>query len=138
MAAARYLLDTNIVSDLARRPHGRAHQSYSLRRPATLRTSIIVACEIEFGLQRSGSRRLRNQVELILATLDILPIDDPVKQHCGDIRVQLARQGRPISGNDLLIAAHARSLGLTLVTHKLREFARVPGLAVEDWLAAPA
>ena len=67
--------------------------------------------------------------------MDILPLDYPVDEHYGDIRAHLNRTGHPIGWNDLFIAAHARSLGLILVTDNIREFSRVPGLSVENWLA---
>ncbi|MHB1292986.1 MAG: PIN domain-containing protein, partial [Sulfuricella sp.] len=66
---------------------------------------------------------------------EILPLETPVEEHYADIRNKLERAGTPIGPNDLLIASHARALGLTLVTDNVREFSRVPGLAVENWLA---
>jgi tRNA(fMet)-specific endonuclease VapC len=76
-------------------------------------------------------------VEQLLAALLVLPFDEPADEHYADIRAALERAGTPIGSNDLLIAAHARSRGLTLVTHNLREFERVPGLKVVDWLTRP-
>jgi tRNA(fMet)-specific endonuclease VapC len=70
--------------------------------------------------------------------LTVLPLDEPADQHYADIRVALESAGKSIGNHDLFIAAHARSRGMTLVTHNLREFVRVPGLQVEDWLTAPA
>ena len=64
-----------------------------------------------------------------------MPLDSPTDRHYADIRAALERAGAPIGNNDLFIAAHARSRGMTLVTHNVREFRRVPGLRVEDWLA---
>ena len=72
----------------------------------------------------------------ILSAIDILPYDQPADVHCGEIRAHLEKIGQPIGANDLLIAAHARALGLVMVTHTVREFSRVPGLVVEDWLAS--
>jgi tRNA(fMet)-specific endonuclease VapC len=63
---------------------------------------------------------------------------EPADQHCADIRAELERAGTPIGSHDLFIAAHARSRDMTLVTHNVRRFRRVPGLRVEDWLSAPA
>ena len=97
-------------------------------------TSIVVACELRFGATKSGSQRLARQLELVLGELEILPLEVPVEEHYADIRNALERAGTPIGPNDLLIAAHARSLGLTLVTANLGEFIRVPGLLVENWL----
>ena len=64
-----------------------------------------------------------------------MPLDSPTDRHYADIRAALERAGTPIGNNDLFIAAHARSRGMTLVTHNVRQFRRVPGLRVEDWLA---
>ncbi len=96
--------------------------------------SIVVTCESRFGAAKSGSPRLARQLELVLGQLESLPLETPVEEHYADIRNMLERAGTPIGPNDLLIAAHARALGLTLVTDNVREFSRVPGLAVENWL----
>lgn len=134
--APRYLLDTNIVSDLVRHPAGLARDRIALLGVEQVCISIIVACEARFGALKSGSSRLARQVELVLGQLDILPFEPPVEAHYASIRSLLDQAGTPIGPNDLLIAAHARALGLTLVTNKVREFSRVPGLAVENWLLA--
>lgn len=134
MGSHRYLLDTNILSRLIRDPAGAVFQRLEAALPATACTSIVVACELRFGLQKGVSSKLREQVERVLSVLDVLPLEKPVHAHYGEIRAHLTRRGCPIGGNDLLIAAHARSIGLTLVTDNLREFSRVPGLHVENWL----
>jgi tRNA(fMet)-specific endonuclease VapC len=82
-----------------------------------------------------GSERLSLQVEAILSALSILPLEEPVDVRYAELRQGLERSGTPIGGNDMLITAHALALGLTLVTGNLREFARVPGLNVENWLS---
>lgn len=134
--ALRYLLDTNVVSSLAKLPQGPVLRHLQRVGEHRVCTSIVVACELRFGLAKSGSSRLATQVEAILAPLPILALEAPVDQHYADIRAALEREGTPIGPNDLLIAAHARALGLTLVTDNLREFRRVPGLVVENWLVA--
>ncbi|MGB0678227.1 MAG: PIN domain-containing protein, partial [Polyangiales bacterium] len=96
--------------------------------------SIIVACEVRYGLVRKGSPRLTQGVETLLQHLNVLPLTAPVDAHYADIRHGLEQRGLPIGHNDLLIAAHARALGLCLLTDNMREFARVPGLAVDNWL----
>ena len=95
-----------------------------------------MACELRFGARRKGSDLLTLRVEQLLDTLAVLPLDSPADRHYADIRAALEGAGTPIGGHDLFIAAHARSRDMTLVTHNTREFARVPGLRVEDWLAA--
>jgi tRNA(fMet)-specific endonuclease VapC len=134
----RYLLDTNILSALGREPQGRVYEALQARLPDAACTSIVVASEIRFGLQRGVSARLRVQMNTILSAIDILPFDVPADAHYGEIRAHLEEVGQPMGANDLLIAAHARALGMVMVTHNIREFSRVPGLVVEDWLAGPA
>lgn len=137
MTEPAWMLDTNALSELIRNPGGPLVQRLAGEAPDALCTSIVVACELRFGARRKGSAALTRRVELLLATLVVLPFDEPADEHYADIRAALERAGTPMGSNDLFIAAHARSRGLTLVTYNLREFERVPGLKVADWLAAP-
>ncbi|MEN8107365.1 MAG: type II toxin-antitoxin system VapC family toxin [Pseudomonadota bacterium] len=130
----RYLLDTNILSDLVRHPQGTVTTRIASAGEDTVCTSIVVAAELRFGAIKSGSRKLAKTVDLILSALEILPLETPADHHYGKVRHHLSRQGTPIGPNDLLIAAHALSADLTLVTANVREFSRVPGLKVENWL----
>ncbi len=134
MDAYTHLLDTNIVSDLVRRPQGMAASRLALVEPAKVCTSLIVASELRYGAEKKGSERLSRQLEQVLAGLDILPYATPADFHYGRIRAALQRVGQPIGGNDLLIAAHALALDAVLVTDNVGEFGRVPGLRVENWL----
>ena len=129
-----YLLDTNILSDLIRNPFGPVAQRIEAVGAKAVCTSIIVAAELRYGCAKKGSPRLQARVEDILATIPVLPLEVPADADYGRQRVQLEASGQPIGGNDLLIAAHALALGLTLVTHNTREFSRIVGLQVEDWL----
>ena len=129
-----YLLDTSVISDLVRNPQGLAAKQLARVGDETVCTSIVVACELRFGAAKAASRRLSDQIELVLEPLDILPLESPVEHYYAEIRSTLERRGTPIGPNDLLIAAHALALGLTLVTDNIREFSRVEGLAVENWL----
>lgn len=138
MNGPRYLLDTNIVSDLARHPGGPVMQRIAAVGVEQIGISSIVACEVRFGAMKSGSQRLAQRVKLLLDQIATFPMESPVEEHYAEIRDTLERAGTPIGPNDLLIAAHARSLGLTLVTNNMREFSRVPGLLVENWLANTA
>ena len=134
MAAPAWLLDTNILSDLIRQPQGAvAHRLTSLD-PDSFCTSIVVACEMRYGARRKKSAPLLAKVDELLGNLTVLALDGEADRHYADIRVVLEAAGTPIGSHDLLIAAHARSRGLTLVTHNVREFERVPGLVLEDWL----
>lgn len=137
MAEPAWILDTNALSELIRNPGSPLAHRLAAEAPAAVCTSIVVACELRFGAQRKGSAVLTQRVQQLLAAMLVLPFDEPADEHYADIRTALERAGTPIGSHDLLIAAHARSRGLTLVTHNLREFARVPGLKVEDWLTAP-
>ena len=130
----QYLLDTNILSDLIRKPQGVIANRIAAAGEAAVCTSIVVAAELRFGAAKSGSRKLAGRVDLILSALDVLPLEPPADRHYAEIRQLLTRQGTPIGPNDLLIAAHARALKLTAVTANLREFSRVPDLRVENWL----
>jgi len=130
-----WMLDTNILSDLIRNPRGVLVERLRATEPDAVCTSIVVACELRFGAQRKGSQLLTQRVDDLLNTLAVLPLDQPADEHYADIRATLERAGTPIGSHDLFIAAHARSRGLTLVTHNGREFARVPELRIEDWLA---
>jgi tRNA(fMet)-specific endonuclease VapC len=131
---ARYLLDTNVLSDLLRNPGGRAARRLAVVGEPAVCTSIVVACELRYGAAKRGSPRLTERVDVLLASLEVLPLDKDSDRCYADIRSHLDRAGKPIGPNDLLIAAHARSLDLTVVTDNVDEFARVPGLAAENWL----
>jgi tRNA(fMet)-specific endonuclease VapC len=130
----RYLLDTNIVADLARNPQGRVAARIREVGEAEVCTSIIVAAELRFGVAKKESARLSAQVEAILGALEVLPFEAPGDTVCGRLRAGLERAGQPIGANDLLIAAHTLTLGHTLVTANDREFARISDLRRENWL----
>jgi tRNA(fMet)-specific endonuclease VapC len=130
----RYLLDTNIVSDLVRRPQGRIAEHVRKVGEAQVCTSIIVAAELRYGATKKGSERLAAQLETVLGALDVLPFEAPADAAYALIRTQLDEAGAPIGGADLLIAAQALALGLTVVTDNEGEFARIDGLPHENWL----
>ena len=130
----RYLLDTNIVSDLIRAPQGRAAAQIRVVGEAQVRTSIIVAAELRFGARKLGSPRLTERLEAVLGVLEIVPFAAPADAVYGQIRTLLERAGTPIGGNDLLIAAQAIVLGDTIATDNERKFGRIDGLRVENWL----
>ncbi len=130
----RYLLETNILSNLVRQPQGTVAARIAAAGEETVCTSIVVAAELRSGAAKSGSKKLAGRVDLILSTPEILPLEAPADRHYGDLRHDLARQGTLIGPNDLLIAAHALSENLTVVTANAGEFSRVPGLKVENWL----
>jgi tRNA(fMet)-specific endonuclease VapC len=130
-----YLLDTNIISDLIRNPQGKAAKRIARIGEDNICTSIIVAAELRYGCAKSGSSRLRKAVEDLLGEINVLPFDVPADADYGGIRSELEAAGKPIGGNDLLIAAHARATGATVVTANVDEFKRIRSLKVENWLA---
>lgn len=131
----RYLLDTNIISDLMRNPQGKAAKRIAKVGEDNICTSIIVAAELRYGCAKSGSKKLLDAVEELLAEIDVLPFDAPADAEYGEIRAGLEAAGRPIGSNDLLIAAHAHAADATIVTANADEFNRIRGLKVENWLA---
>jgi tRNA(fMet)-specific endonuclease VapC len=131
----RYMLDTNIVSDLIRNPQGRAAKRIAKLGEDNICTSIIVAAELRYVCAKSGSKRLLKAVEELLGEINVLPFEVPADTEYGGIRAELEAAGKPIGGNDLLIAAHAYATGATIVTANTGEFKRIRGLNVENWLA---
>jgi tRNA(fMet)-specific endonuclease VapC len=129
-----YLLDTNIVSDLVQYPQGRVATRIANSGDERVSTSIVVAAEMRYGSERRKSSRLSKQIEAVLGPMEILPLESPADLRYGELRAHLERIGKPISANDMLIAAHALALDYTLVTDNVREFSRVKGLRVENWL----
>ncbi len=130
----RYLLDTNIVSNLVRNPQGRVMERIREVGEAQVCTSIIVAAELRYGVAKKGSPRLTAQLEAVLGALEVLPFEAPADTAYGLLRTRLEQAGQPIGGNDLLIAAHAVALRYTIVTDNEREFARIDDLPRENWL----
>jgi tRNA(fMet)-specific endonuclease VapC len=131
----RYMLDTNLCIRVLRdRPQGlRARFNAEVD---TLCISTITLAELLHGAEKSAKPvENRHEVERFAARLDVLPFDDAAAAHSAEIRASQGRRGLAIGGYDLLIAGHARSKGLVIVTGNLREFTRVEGLRAEDWFA---
>jgi len=129
----RYLLDTNILSHLIRRPADVSRKIAAVGEESVC-TSVIVACELRFGARKKDSAALAARVDALLDTIAVLPLDSRVDRVYAEIRHKLESAGRPISGNDYLIAAHALVEECTLVTENVKEFRRAPRLTVENWL----
>jgi tRNA(fMet)-specific endonuclease VapC len=130
----RYLLDTNIVSDLVRNPQGEVATHVRKVGEKNICTSIIVAAELRYGAHKKGSPRLSSQLDAVLGVLEVLPFEAPAHASYGLLRTRLEKRGTPIGANDLLIAAQALALGYVIVTDNEREFSRVKGLRVQNWL----
>lgn len=128
------MLDTNIISDMIRNPFGLVAQRIEKLGHQDICTSIIVAAELRYGSAKKGSAKLLARIEGVLETIPVLALDVPVDGEYGGIRAELEAAGQSIGLNDLLIAAHAYTLDLTLVTDNTREFKRIRGLSVENWL----
>ena len=132
----RRLLDTSVCIELIR---GRSSDALMARlrrlKVGTVGISAITLAELQYGVARSSDPD-RNRIALaqFVAPLVVAPFDDPAASAYGRIRAELQRTGRPIGPLDMLIAAHALSLDAALVTGNQREFRRVPGLVVENWL----
>jgi tRNA(fMet)-specific endonuclease VapC len=129
-----YMLDTNVVSDLVKNPQGKVAAKLAEIGETEVAISIVVACELRFGAAKRGSLRLSAQVDAILEAMTVLPIQSPADNYYARVRAALEQKGQIVGANDLLIAAHALSLGCVLVTGNVGEFERVEGLAVENWL----
>jgi tRNA(fMet)-specific endonuclease VapC len=130
----RYLLDTNIVSDLMRNPRGRVFDRIAEVGEASICTSLIVAAELRSGATKKNSSRLTARLETVLGALEIINLEAPVDKLYAIIRSDLERMGQPMGGNDMLIAAHALAMDLTLVTDNEAEFARISQLRIENWI----
>jgi tRNA(fMet)-specific endonuclease VapC len=128
------LLDTNICFHVINaRPPG-VLERFRQHRMGEIGLCSVVAAELAYGVAKSGSPRNRQALEMFLAPLIILPFDEAALWAYGDLRAELERKGTPIGALDTMIAAHALSQQSTLVTNNIREFARVPGLALENWV----
>ncbi|KMS56045.1 transcriptional regulator [Novosphingobium barchaimii LL02] len=131
-----FLLDTNILSDLIRQPDGMVAHAIADVGEDAVATSIIVAGELRYGAEKRGSPRLKSKIEDLLSLIAVLPLKDDADACYGRLRADLERRGTPIGANDMLIAAHALAIGATLVTDNIREFERVEGLPLVNWLRA--
>lgn len=127
------LLDTSICIYVINRKPPEVIARFRRYRAGEVGLCSVVAAELAYGVAKSGSSRNREALELFLSPLEILPFDEPAVWVYGDLRAELERRGLTIGAMDTMIAAHALSIGATLVTNNLREFSRVEGLALENW-----
>ena len=134
----QFMLDTNtLVYVLNRRPqHQAVVERYDAADPRLTCVSSITLAELRFGVEQSMIREVTQaKLDRLAAALTVLPFDARAAHAYGVLRAQLQKAGKLIGPLDMLIAGHAISLGAMLVTNNVREFARVPGLRVENWLA---
>jgi tRNA(fMet)-specific endonuclease VapC len=128
------MLDTNLCIRVLRDRPPELRERFN-READTLCINTIVLTELLVGAEKSGRpAENRREVGRFAARLTVLPFDEAAAAHAAEIRVDLERRGRSIGGYDTLIAGHARSRGLIVITGNLREFSRVEGLRSEDWL----
>jgi tRNA(fMet)-specific endonuclease VapC len=130
-----FLLDTNILIAMSKQRPGLAERLEGIPAAAVVLSSVVVA-EIEYGIAKSGRRQHNRRVfDTLLSGFQVLPFDAAAARLYGPIRANLEKRGRLIGPYDLMIAAHARSVEAVLVTDKTKEFGRVAGLKIENWLA---
>ncbi|WP_213993682.1 tRNA(fMet)-specific endonuclease VapC [Sodalis sp. dw_96] len=130
----KYMLDTNIAIYVIKRRPLDILDLFNANVGRMVISSITLA-ELIHGVEKSAAVARNNMaVENFVSRLDVLDYGAKAAMHYGDIRAGLERKGTPIGVNDVHIAAHARSEGLTVVTHNTREFNRIDGLLVEDWI----
>ena len=131
----RYMLDTNICSYVLRSRPASVKARFDEAGPGALAVSAVVIAELLFGAARHRAAAvIRRDIRDLVSRLEVLPWDEGAAEHYGDIRAALEQRGRPLGAMDLMIAAHARSRGATLVSNDVRHFERVEDLQVANWV----
>ena len=131
----RYLLDTNICIYVIKRRPPQVLARFQRCAIGDIGLSTVTLAELQYGVAKSAfPERNQHALDAFTLPLEVVPFDAAAALAYGPIRATLERQGTPIGAMDLLIAAHARSLGVTLVTNNPREFGRVEGLQIETWV----
>ena len=130
------LLDTNICIYIINAKPPAVLARFQQYRLGDIGLCSVVAAELAYGVAKSGSVRNRQALKMFLAPLTILPFDAAAVWAYGDLRAELERRGTPVGSLDTMIAAHALSLQAMLVTNNTREFAKVPGLQLDNWIPA--
>ncbi len=133
--AVRYLLDTNICIYIAKHNPPAVRARFEQLSADALAMSVITLGELQHGAEKSQARtKALAALQQLQSAIQVMPLTHAVGENYGQIRSSLERTGQPIGNNDLWIAAHARAEGWVLVTNNEREFCRVEGLAVENWV----
>ena len=130
----KYMLDTNIIVYIINNKPEKVFKRFREHEPGDLCISAITMAELEYGIANS-TRPEQNRMALMffLSGIQIMPFDEAAAGEYGSIRAELRKKGQPIGANDLLIAAHAKAMGLTLVTNNVKEFRKVREIKVENW-----
>lgn len=129
-----YLLDTNICIYIINSKPSRVLEKFRQQEPGTIALSTVSAAELAYGVIKSGSERNQRALQMFFAPLEILSFDERAVWQYGVVRASLEQSGQPIGALDTMIAAHALSIDATLVTNNEREFRRVRGLKIENWV----
>lgn len=133
--SVRYLLDTNICIYIAKHNPPKVRERFARHTASELAMSVITLGELRFGAEKSGMReRALSSIQTLAQLITVAPLPEAAAEHYGEIRAELQMSGQIIGNNDLWIAAHARAQGWIIVTNNEREFIRVAGLQVENWV----
>lgn len=131
----QYLLDTNICIYIAKYQPPQVKERFSQHSLSDLHLSVVTLGELRFGAEKSQSKeKALKTIQSLTKMIQIADLDEKVAEHYGDIRQQLQKQGKMIGNNDLWLAAHARANGWIMVTNNEKEFVRIDGLKVENWV----
>ena len=127
------MLDTDTVS-FAIRGHGNVGERILASKPSALCISSLTIAELRFGADKRSSTKLHGLIDTFAQNVDVLPFDGHAAKHYGQLASKLAKRGTPIGEFNTLIAAHALSLGVTLVSNNTKHFTRIRGLKVDNWV----
>jgi len=129
----KYMLDTNIVIYTIKNRPSQVRELFK-QHEGQMCISAITLGELIFGAERSSQiERNLDDINGLVARMDVAPFDEHASEHFGQLRAELYKIGQPIGPYDMMIAGHARAMGLILVTNNMKEFERVPGLRLENW-----
>ncbi|VAW88501.1 VapC toxin protein [hydrothermal vent metagenome] len=130
----KYMLDTNIIIYTIKNRPAQVREAFK-QHEGQMCISAITKGELIYGAEKSSQpERNLTDIERLIARLEVAPFEDHASEHFGQLRAELYRIGKPIGPYDMMIAGHARAMGLILVTNNMKEFERVPGLRVENWV----
>jgi tRNA(fMet)-specific endonuclease VapC len=130
----RYMLDTNICIYVMKRQPAAVYEALLRHEQEGLGVSAVTVCELEYGVAKSGSVKNNHALAKFLSPLEVADFDAAAARQYGHLRAALEAAGTPIGPLDLQIAAHALALSVTLVSNNTREFERVPGLSLANWV----
>lgn len=131
----RYMLDTNICIYIIKNNPISVRKKFETLHPFQLVLSMVTLAELRYGAEKSQAReKAIANIHQLTSVIEIAELSEEVAEHYADIRAELERLGKPIGNNDLWLAAHARTMNWVLVTNNTKEFERVSGLQIENWV----